>query len=130
MKMSKLTTFLFAFTQPLQITDEDGEGQDGQLDTDPADMFFELEITSDKVEISQDRSGNGDLREQEYTQKTQKLFVKETPFVKLIGKGQADGVFDKSRADAHRTGKVVVGSSQPPTSDLSVARRTRHASSL
>jgi hypothetical protein len=88
MKMSKLTTFLFAFTAPLQITDEDGEGQDGQLDTDPADMFFELEITSDKVENAQDRSGNGDLREQEYTQKTHKLFVKETPFVKLIGIGK------------------------------------------
>jgi hypothetical protein len=129
MKMSKLTTFLFAFTAPLQITDEDGEGQDGQLDTDPADMFFELEITSDKVEISQDRSGNGDLREQKYTQKTQKLFAKETPFVKLIGIGKPTAS-STNRTDAHRTGKVVVGSNRPPTSDLSVARRTRHASSL
>ena len=49
------------------------EGQDGQSETNPPEAFLELEINGEKVQVSKDEAKNGYLRQQDYTQKAQRL---------------------------------------------------------
>ena len=46
---------------------------DGQPETDPAAAFLELEINGEKVKLTADEAKNGYLRQQDYTQKAQRL---------------------------------------------------------
>jgi hypothetical protein len=46
---------------------------EGQPETDPAEAFLELEINGEKVKLSKDEAKNGYLRQQDYTQKAQRL---------------------------------------------------------
>ena len=46
---------------------------DGQPETDPTEAFLELEINGEKVQVSKDEAKNGYLRQQDYTQKAQRL---------------------------------------------------------
>ena len=49
------------------------EGQDEQPAKDSAEAFLELEINGEKVQVSKDEAKNGYLRQQDYTQKAQRL---------------------------------------------------------
>lgn len=46
---------------------------DGQPDPDPAEAFLELEINGETVKLTKDEAKNGYLRQQDYTQKAQRL---------------------------------------------------------
>jgi hypothetical protein len=46
---------------------------DGQPEKDPAAAFLELEINGEKVKLTADEAKNGYLRQQDYTQKAQRL---------------------------------------------------------
>jgi len=49
------------------------EGQDEQPAKDSTEAFLELEINGEKVQVSKDEAKNGYLRQQDYTQKAQRL---------------------------------------------------------
>ncbi len=49
------------------------EGQDEQPEKDSAAAFLELEINGEKVKLTADEAKNGYLRQQDYTQKAQRL---------------------------------------------------------
>lgn len=49
------------------------EGQGEQPAKDSAEAFLELEINGEKVQVSKDEAKNGYLRQQDYTQKAQRL---------------------------------------------------------
>lgn len=49
------------------------EGQDEQPPKDSAEAFLELEINGETVKVSKDEAKNGYLRQQDYTQKAQRL---------------------------------------------------------
>jgi hypothetical protein len=56
--------------------DPEGEPEadpEGQPEADPAEAFLELEINGEKVKVSKDEAKNGYLRQQDYTQKAQRL---------------------------------------------------------
>jgi len=57
--------------------DDDGEagdeGQDEQPAKDSTEAFLELEINGEKVALTKDEAKNGYLRQQDYTQKAQRL---------------------------------------------------------
>ncbi len=46
---------------------------EGQPETDPPEAFLELEINGEKVALTKDEAKNGYLRQQDYTQKAQRL---------------------------------------------------------
>ena len=46
---------------------------DGQPEKDPVEAFLELEINGEKVKLTADEAKNGYLRQQDYTQKAQRL---------------------------------------------------------
>jgi len=49
---------------------------------------------------------NGTVNREQLMTKIWNVSVKDTPFVKLIGKGKADGVFDEWSTDAYRAAKI------------------------
>jgi len=49
---------------------------------------------------------NSTVNREQLMQKIWNVSVSETPFVKLIGKGKADGVFDEWSTDAYRAAKA------------------------
>jgi len=59
---------------PEQDPEADSEADpEGQPETDPPAAFLELEINGEKVALTKDEAKNGYLRQQDYTQKAQRL---------------------------------------------------------
>jgi hypothetical protein len=63
---------------------------DGQPEADPPEAFLELEINGEKVKVSKDEAKNGYLRQQDYTQKAQKLAVERQEWSQHVAKQAAE----------------------------------------
>lgn len=69
---------------------DEGDAQDEQPEKDSAEAFLELEINGEKVKVSKDEAKNGYLRQQDYTQKAQKLAVERQEWNQHVAKQAAE----------------------------------------
>lgn len=63
---------------------------DGQPEADPPEAFLELEINGEKVKVSKDEAKNGYLRQQDYTQKAQRLAQERQDWNQHVAKQAAE----------------------------------------
>lgn len=63
---------------------------EGQPEADPADAFLELEINGEKVKVSKDEAKNGYLRQQDYTQKAQRLAAERQEWAQHVQRQAAE----------------------------------------
>jgi hypothetical protein len=80
--------------------DEEGEQEGADEEADPeqaeqpekdsADDFLELEIDGEKVKVSKDEAKNGYLRQQDYTQKAQRLATERQEWAQHVQKQAAE----------------------------------------
>lgn len=66
------------------------EEQAEQPEKDSAEAFLELEINGEKVTVSKDEAKNGYLRQQDYTQKAQKLAVERQEWNQHVARQAAE----------------------------------------
>jgi hypothetical protein len=73
-----------------EAAEEEGDAQDEQPEKESTEAFLELEINGEKVKVSKDEAKNGYLRQQDYTQKAQKLAVERQEWNQHVAKQAAE----------------------------------------